>query len=138
MVKMSGLRFGCVSGCTNCCDRPGFVYITKSDLKKAAKYLRISAAEFERKYVYRSKHRLRLRKPKDRQCPFLSKSGCEIHPAKPTQCRLFPFWPELVESRDAWKDTGDECPGIGSGRLYQIGTAVETASEMKDAYPYLY
>ena len=45
---MSGLRFTCKPGCINCCDRPGFVYITKSDLKKAAKHLRLSASEFER------------------------------------------------------------------------------------------
>jgi hypothetical protein len=64
--------------------------------------------------------------------------GCSIHPAKPTQCRLFPFWPELLESPSAWVLTAQRCPGIGAGPLIQIGTAHETASEMKRAYPSMY
>jgi hypothetical protein len=51
---------------------------------------------------------------------------------------LYPFWPELVESRAAWKEEAKECPGIGKGELVQIGSALETASEMKRAYPSMY
>jgi Fe-S-cluster containining protein len=64
--------------------------------------------------------------------------GCSIHPAKPTQCRLFPFWPELVENRKDWERAARTCPGIGTGPLIQIGTALETASEMRRAYPAMY
>ncbi len=116
----------------------GFVYITEQDLKNAARYLEMTPADFERKYVYRTRHLLRLRKPRDRQCHFLLQGGCSIHPSKPTQCRLFPFWPEILESRRAWEKTGHRCPGIGKGLLIQIGTAHETASEMKLAYPTMY
>lgn len=105
---------------------------------KAAGFLKITPAAFEEQYVYRTKHLVRLRKPSDRQCPFLGAGGCSIHPVKPTQCRLFPFWPELVENRKQWKETAKWCPGIGQGPLIQIGTALETASEMKHAYPSMY
>jgi hypothetical protein len=54
------------------------------------------------------------------------------------QCRLYPFWPELVESRAAWKEEAKLCPGIGKGDLIQIGAALETADEMKRAYPSMY
>jgi Fe-S-cluster containining protein len=81
---------------------------------------------------------LRFRKPPAGQCHFLTSEGCSIHPAKPTQCRLYPFWPELVEDRAAWNAERVDCPGIGKGELVQIGTACETASEMKRAYPSLY
>jgi len=138
MESMDGLRFACVPGCIKCCDVDGFVYLTEEDLKRAANYVGMSAASFEEKYVYRTRHRLRLRKPRGRQCPFLLDDGCSIHPAKPTQCRLFPFWPELVEDRERWEETALLCPGIGTGRLYQIGTALETAGEMKRAYPVMY
>jgi Fe-S-cluster containining protein len=67
----------------------------------------------------------------------LLEDGCSIHPAKPTQCRLFPFWPEIVSSLKAWRRTARLCPGIGQGPLIQIGTALETASEMEHAYPSL-
>ena len=135
---MDGIRFACQPGCTNCCRTRGFVYLTEKDVQQAAAFLRLSPAEFEARYVYRTRHLIRLRKPSRSQCHFLEESGCRIHPAKPTQCRLYPFWPELVENRRAWKAESRKCPGIGKGPLVQIGTALETASEMKRAYPTQY
>ena len=122
----------------NCCDQQGFVYLTEADLKRAAKFVGMSARAFEAKYVYRTSHQMRFRKPPDKQCPFLDAHGCSIHPAKPTQCRTFPFWPELVENRREWKKTARYCPGIGKGPLIQIGTAMEIAEEQRRAYPEMY
>src|SRR3974390_3722291 len=102
---MDELRFTCQPGCTRCCEQKGYVYITEDDLRRAARLLGMTDAAFERKYVYRTRHLLRLRKPRGRQCHFLSGGGCRIHPAKPVQCRLFPFWPELVERPDEWRRT---------------------------------
>lgn len=113
------------------------MYLTEGDVERAAEYVGMSAGEFERRHVYRTKNLRRLRIPTGR-CPFLKEDGCSIHPAKPTQCRLFPFWPELVESRKNWQQIGRYCPGIGTGKLVQIGTAMEIASEMSRAYPTLY
>lgn len=138
VVQTDGLRFECQRGCTNCCQVKGFVYLTETDLQRAAAFLNLSTAEFERRYIVRFKHLLRLRKPLNAQCHFLREGGCSIHPAKPTQCRLYPFWPELVEDQAAWQNAGKECPGIGKGSLIQIGTACEIASEMKQAYPSTY
>ena len=135
---MRSLRFACQKGCTDCCNTVGYVYLSAEDLARAAAFLGLSPAEFERRYVYRTRRLLRLRKPRAKQCPFLGARGCLIHPAKPTQCRLFPFWPELVGSRRAWARAARLCPGIGQGPLIQIGTALETASEMEHAYPRLY
>lgn len=135
---VDGLHFSCVKGCTNCCDQKGFVYLSETDLQKAAKFTRLTVKEFESKYVYRTKHLIRLRKPQNSQCHFLMDGGCAIHPAKPTQCRLFPFWPEYVSDQKEWKQLGKICPGIGTGELVQIGTALETASEMEIAYPPMY
>ncbi len=136
--RMRGLRFECVRGCTRCCEVTGYVYLTEEDLHKAARYLGMTKPAFERKYVYRTRHLLRLRKPRGRQCHFLQDGGCMIHPVKPTQCRLYPFWPELIGSVSAWQGAGKHCPGIGQGPLIQIGTAWETASEMERAYPSMY
>ena len=135
---MHEIRFTCQRGCTNCCEVQGYVYLTEADLRNAARYLNMTPAAFARKYVYRTRHLLRLRKPREKQCHFLVNGGCGIHPVKPVQCRLFPFWPELVENGTTWRRTAQSCPGIGQGPLIQIGEAVETADEMRRAYPSMY
>jgi Fe-S-cluster containining protein len=132
------LRFACQPGCTKCCEVHGFVYITENDLKNIAGHLGMTPKAFEKAYVVRFKHLLRLRKPRVGQCHFLKGGGCSVHPVKPVQCRLYPFWPELVEDRAKWEQERASCPGIGKGGLVQIGDACETASEMKTAYPAVY
>ncbi len=138
MEAEPGLRFTCQPGCTACCRQPGWVYVSRDDVDRAAAFVGMAVEDFEARYVVRFRHRMRLRKPAREQCPFLEESGCRIHPAKPSQCRLFPFWPELVQERGNWNKTGEYCPGIGQGPLIQIGTALETAHQMRTAYPELY
>ena len=134
---MDGLRFTCIRGCTRCCEREDFIYLTEEDVKRIAGHLGMDVKAFQAQHVYRTRRtrRLRMRLGK---CPFLLEDGCSIHTVKPTQCRLFPFWPELVASRKEWARTGRYCPGIGVGKLVQIGTAVERAEEMRTAYPSMY
>jgi Fe-S-cluster containining protein len=135
---MDDLQFACRPGCTRCCEQKGFVYLSGRDLRRAAAYLGMSAKAFETRYIYRTRNFLRLRKPRGAQCHFLADGGCAIHPVKPTQCRVFPFWPELVENRREWRQTAKYCPGIGTGPLIQIGTALEASQEMRKAYPAMY
>ena len=115
------------------------MYLTERDIARAAAFLKLEPAEFERRYVFRTRNRTRLRVPRDATCYFLQDGGCSIHPAKPTQCGIFPFWPELVESRREWlKVARGYCPGIGKGPLIQIEAARAQAEEMRAAYPGLY
>ncbi len=135
---MEGLRFECQPGCTACCEQRGFVYVTDADIVRAAEFLGMTSEAFERRFVFRTSRRARLRVPRDASCHFLVAGGCSIHPAKPVQCRIFPFWPELVESRREWQKTARYCPGIGKGPLVQIEAARELAREMRAAHPALY
>jgi uncharacterized protein len=114
------------------------VYLTDADLARIADFVGMTAGDFERRYVYRTKHLLRLRVPRHSQCHFLRDGGCSIHAVKPVQCRIFPYWPELVDSKREWKKTAAWCPGIGRGELVQIETARELAAEMRAGYPGLY
>jgi len=135
---MTHMRFECQPGCTACCQRRGFVYLTEDDVARAARFLGMSPTAFEKRYVYRTKNLRRLRVPRGSTCRFLRADGCAIHPAKPTQCRIFPFWPELTGTRRAWQRTAGWCPGIGKGELVQIAAVQELAHEMRAAYPSLY
>jgi len=132
------MRFQCQPGCTRCCEQKGFVHLTEQDIEHAAEFLSISRKKFENRFIYRTKNTRRLRTPLNAQCVFLGEGGCSIHPVKPAQCRIFPFWPELVESRKEWHKTAAWCPGIGKGELVPIETAREQAVEMRAAYPHMY
>src|SRR5947207_11358439 len=79
-----GLRFACQPGCTECCRQKGFVYLTPDDLRRMAAFTGMTAAAFEKRYVYRTARQMRLRVPREGSCPFLEQGGCAIHPAKPT------------------------------------------------------
>jgi Fe-S-cluster containining protein len=136
-ASMHGMRFECQPGCTACCQRKGFVYLTDEDIARAARFLGMTASVFEKRYIYRTRNLRRLRIPRGGLCRFLKADGCSIHPAKPTQCRIFPFWPEL-EGRRQWRRTADWCPGIGQGDLVQIETARALSQEMRAAYPSMY
>ena len=116
----------------------GEVYLTEQDLDRIAAHLHVTPAAFEEKYVHRTKRTLRLRKPPGRQCLFHRDNRCSIHVVKPVQCRVFPYWPELIESQDTWSEAGRTCPGINNGPLIQIETARQIANEMYTAYPAMY
>ncbi|MGA2435594.1 MAG: YkgJ family cysteine cluster protein [Bryobacteraceae bacterium] len=135
---MGQLRFQCVPGCTTCCQQSGYLYLTEGDLKRMAAFVGLTRQVFEKKYVYRTRHMLRMRKPRRSQCPFLGGSGCQIHPAKPLQCQAFPFWPELVGERAAWLDAAKYCPGVGRGRLVSIQAAVRIANNMREQHLCMY
>jgi hypothetical protein len=133
-----GLRFACQSGCIACCTEKGFVYLSEADALRIAEFLGLSAQAFEDRYCYRTRRQLRLRVPREVKCHFLGESGCSIHAVKPTQCRIFPFWPELVKSRAEWRKTAKYCPGLGQGPLIEIEVARAQAQEMREAYPAMY
>lgn len=132
------IQFACQPGCTKCCEQQGFVYLTEADILRLADYLGMKPAAFEKQYVFRTRNKRRLRVPRHAQCSFLKSDGCAVHPAKPTQCRTFPWWPELVGSAREWHKTAKWCPGIGKGQLISIEKAREDAEEMRRELPELY
>ena len=57
-----------------------------------------------------------LKEKDNYDCIFLTKNGCSIYEGRPSQCRTYPFWESIVESRVNWESEGKSCPGIGKGR----------------------
>jgi uncharacterized protein len=132
------MRFTCQTGCIKCCEEKGFVYLSPSDIGRISEFLNMTLTEFETRYVYSTKNVSRLRVPRHSVCPFLSSSGCTIHPVKPIQCRTFPFWPELLDDNKEWNKTAKWCPGIGKGPHVPVEHVRISAQEMKQGYPHMY
>lgn len=67
--------------------------------------------------------------------PDTPKRSCAIYPARPLQCRTWPFWPENLRSKENWNRAGRRCHGINQGRrftLQQIHAVRDAADWPKD------
>ena len=134
----SPMRFQCQPGCIECCEQPGHIYLSSSDVARLSRHLKLTQAEFHRQYVCGTKGRERLRKPRAKQCPFLLSDGCGVHVAKPLQCKAFPFWPEILDKASERRDAAAYCPGLGKGPLVNIRVARRVANQMLREYPDIY
>jgi Fe-S-cluster containining protein len=107
-----GLRFKCTQ-CGKCCTgAPGVVYVSEQELHQIAAYLQISIEEVCNRFVRKFEGALALKEKAHFDCIFLQGRHCTIYPVRPTQCRTFPWWPENLESRQAWQEAARHCEGI--------------------------
>jgi len=116
-----GLRFGCQQ-CHNCCrgPQPGWVYPGKREILAAARLLKISVTEFEKRFLVTDPDgETSFRIEANGDCIFWNQ-GCTIYDARPRQCRTFPFWSVNLESPEAWNGLTATCHGVGRGRLYEL------------------
>jgi len=114
-----GLEFTCTQ-CGDCCTgKPGYVWVTRKEVEALASFLKLSSDEFRRRYVRQVGRRYSLVEKSNSDCIFYDK-GCTVYPARPVQCRTFPFWSENLKSRSAWTEASGECPGVGKGKLYSL------------------
>jgi Fe-S-cluster containining protein len=127
-----GLYFSCV-GCGACCGRePGTVSFTAAELSNMASLLGVSEKEFTLLYAWRKYGVLSLREEPNYDCVFLRKtksaSRCMIYASRPAQCAVFPFWPEILESRESWDRYALSCPGMNAGAFHGAEEVSKTAA----------
>ena len=78
--------------CSECCKKPGFVYLQKGEEDAMAKLLGMTSFDFVNTHCELiDRQKLVLKKNSDESCFFLREYGCLVHAAKPTQCRDFPI-----------------------------------------------
>lgn len=110
-----GLHFSC-TGCGKCCTgSPGYVFLTEEDELKIANHLKISLEEFQKKYtcIFMGRRSL-IEGKKNYDCIFLKDSKCTLYEARPKQCRTYPFWSSIMESKKNWDEEKLACEGIES------------------------
>jgi Fe-S-cluster containining protein len=102
--------------------------VSPEEIRRIAEFRGEEPEEFSKQFVRRVRGRYSLIEKPGGDCIFWDKeAGCTVYPARPTQCRTWPFWPENVETPEDWKHVCQVCPGSGQGRLYtveEIGSAL--------------
>lgn len=121
--KRSTLRFHC-TGCGKCCyGNPGSHYIAASgvELEQIRQHLRLSRDWFLRHYTEALPQGNRGIRINDKgACPFLLDGQCGIYRLRPSQCRSYPFWPEIVDSQKGWQAESQRCEGINWGEIVPL------------------
>lgn len=117
----NGLHFACTL-CGHCCrHEPGFVFLSKADLKALALHMNLSENEFSKKYcrivVCGDENRLSLSETEENDCILWDKV-CTVYKSRPLQCRTYPFWSAILASQVEWEKCARECPGVNRGRKY--------------------
>ena len=119
----AGLRFQCTQ-CGNCCTGdPGYVWVNKQEIESLAAETGESDVEaFEHMYVRKIGIRKSLREFANGDCVFFDTEtrSCSVYEARPRQCRTWPFWDSNLRTPTHWKETCENCPGCGKGKLYQL------------------
>ena len=117
----NGIKFQCQES-SNCCvsrGSHGFVFLSKKDLTRLAKFFKISLINFNTSYCETTNKFLHLKEiKKNGECIFLKNKKCSVYKSRPTQCRTWPFWPENMNSKTWNKDIINFCPGIGKGKIF--------------------
>ena len=118
-----GIKFEC-QGSGKCCTSHGefgFVFLTLSDRKRMAKHLELTTSQFTKKFCQRTNGFWHLiENPNEPDCQFLKNKKCSIYAARPTQCRTWPFWPEVMNAKAWKKEVVNFCPGVGKGSVIKF------------------
>jgi Fe-S-cluster containining protein len=132
----AGLSFTCTQ-CGNCCSgEPGYVWLTKSEIRRISEYLGRSDAWLDRSHLRRVGFRYSLTERPDGDCIFLDRredgsTGCSIYPVRPLQCRTWPFWNQNLWNEGSWNDAHTKCPGMNRGKQYTF-EEIEAIRTKKD------
>ena len=132
-TRGGGLDFTCTR-CGLCCRGPGEVWFTQEEKAQALAAISGTPLADKAGSIWRPSGADEvIDVPADQACPLLGPEGCTIQAVKPAQCRTYPFWPELLQSRGAWESEKGRCEGIDLGpNHYAYADIFELLSGRKD------
>lgn len=112
------VHFECTQ-CGRCCRGGGdyHVFLTQAEAERIRVAMQLSRGWFRRRYLRRlDSGELTLALRDDGRCGLLDPRGrCGVYGQRPTQCRTYPFWPEVLRNRASWRAEAVRCEGIDRG-----------------------
>jgi Fe-S-cluster containining protein len=81
----------------------------------------MSTTTFRRRYTFVDAEGWRELSFTEDRCVFLEEetNRCLVYSARPTACRTFPFWRELVRDGRFTRKARKLCEGVGRGRAFR-------------------
>ncbi len=115
--RQQPIFFECTQ-CGQCCAGKGsYVFINKSEVENIRLLVNVTRSLFKKRYL--DKHPegdLVLAQHDNGDCVFLDDNmGCRVYRNRPVQCSTYPFWPEILTSKQTWLQEADHCEGINRG-----------------------
>ncbi len=71
--------------------------------------------------------------PAGGDCIYLKDKRCSVYEGRPTQCRTWPFWPDVLNARTWKKEVATFCPGVGKGRFHTPEEILAHAKAQQDS-----
>ncbi len=101
-----------------------------------AQHLDLTTQSFTQQYCVKEDGVYHLIDGKDGHCQFLKNKQCNVYEGRPTQCRTWPFWPEVMDAKTWTKEVASFCPGVGKGKLWSKDEIKEQLSlqEISEAH----
>lgn len=92
------------------------MYVNARERHALADHLELSLGAFNRRYTRSEDDGSRVLRFVEGRCIFLVDGLCSVHELKPVQCRTWPFWEELLVSREVYeREVRAFCPGSRTG-----------------------
>lgn len=108
----------------NCCRCPGVVHVTPENIESMAAIKKMTVFDFVNEYVIRQNGWSVVASSTFRpECFLNEKNQCDVYEARPLQCKTYPRWPELWESKERLLQETKLCPGLKKalGKAYPFG-----------------
>lgn len=135
----NGIQFQC-QGSGNCCVSRGgygYVYMTLEDRRRMANHLKMKTKSFTAQYCDQEDGIWKLKESPNSDCTFLKDKRCSVYEGRPTQCRTWPFWPEILNAKTWSGEVAAGCPGVGRGRVWtkqEIELQIKEQIESENQY----
>lgn len=114
-LKLEELKreFKCLR-CGKCCEGESTISLSKKEIEKISKFLKITEEEFSKLYtINKGPYRIEM-KVVNGHCIFFEPEtrSCKIHPVKPEKCKEWPFIPALLKDSVNFLIIQDFCKGF--------------------------
>ena len=114
------ISFACTS-CGKCCKsykNQIKVYVNIAEALQISDHIDMDIKDFQQKYIEihydQDSNELISLKSNDTKsnCIFLKENQCSIYQVRPTQCRTYPYWPQIMLDKASWLEEAKACEGI--------------------------